>query len=119
MSEAIERTEEELSDWEEIRESLDEVDTEYITDQLGVMGKAELTYSDGKTSEWNEDIAEKYEQLVKGFGGEDQVSQYLEIGGKGVAVAVEYDDEPLFTVKALEPHYLQFEGPDTDLDTAI
>lgn len=118
MSEAIDRNED-LNDWESVRDSLNEVDTDYVMDQLDVMGKAELTYSDGKTSEWNEDIAEKYQQLVKGFGGEEQVSQYLEIGGKGVAVAVEYDDEPMFKVKALEPHYMRMEGPDTDLDTDL
>ena len=118
MSEAIER-DQDLSEWESVRESLDEVDTDYVMDQLDVMGKAELTYSDGKTSEWNEDIAEKYRKLVKGFGGEEQVSQYLEIGGNGVAVAVEYDDEPLFTVKAIERYPLAVDGPDTDLDTAL
>ncbi len=118
MAEAVEQ-EEELDDWDEIRDSLNEVDTEYVVEQLDVMGKADLTYSDGKQSEWRQDIAEKYEKLVNGFGGEEEVSQYLEIGGKGVAVAVEYDDEPLFTVKALEPHYMNIEGPDTDLDTAI
>lgn len=118
MPDAVEEQYQE-KEWEQIRDSLDEVDTDYVADQLGVMGRAEVLYPDGSNYEWRNDIAEKYEQLVNGFGGEEKVAQYLEIDAKGVAVAVEYEDEPIFAIKALEPGYSVAEGPKIDLDAAI
>lgn len=118
MSGALEEQYQE-TEWEQIRESLDEVDTDYITGQLKVMNRAEVLYPDGTDYEWNEEITEKYERLVNGFGGEEEVEQYLQIGAKGVAVAVEYDGEPIFAVKALEPGYERSEGSKIDLSTAI
>lgn len=117
MSETVER--EEDLEWREAREIMQEVDTDYVKDQLGVMTAAELVYSDGQTSEWCNDMEEKYETLVEAFGGEESVNQYLDIAPRGVSVAVEHDDEPVFAVYAQETGYESIEGPKIDFDAAI
>lgn len=117
MSEAME--DQERKEWQQVRESLNEVDTDYVTDQLDVMKAAELIYSDGRTTEWKKDMSEKYETLVEAFGGEESVNQYLDVEAKGVSIAVEYDDEPVFVVYAQESRYENIEGPKIDFDTAV
>lgn len=117
MSEAME--DQERKEWQQVRESLNEVDTDYITDQLEVMKAAELVYSDGRTTAWRNDMSEKYETLVEAFGGEESVKQYLDVGARGVSIAVEHDDEPVFAVYAQETRYENIEGPKIDFDTAV
>lgn len=117
MSEAVE--EHEQQEWTEVRDSLQETDTDSVANQLDFMRYAEVVYSDGETSDWYTDIVERYEELVEGFGGEESVDQYMEIGAKGVSIAVEHDDEHIFTVYAAESGYSSSEAPKTDIDTAV
>jgi hypothetical protein len=91
-------------DWDEAKSSLTPEDKETVKDQLGVMSQAEVVYRDASYT-WEEDIAEKYEQLVKAFGGEESVNQYMEIGGTDTTIAVEQDEEPLFVVYGKDEMY--------------
>lgn len=97
--------------WLEVRHELTPADTEEITDQLGVMGKAQIVYSDETIDYWDEEICGKYEMLIEAFGGEDEVQQYYDIGDLGVTVAVEQEDSPLFVVYGDESSYAKSSGP--------
>jgi len=111
--------EQSLMEWRDVRESLQEVDTDYITDQLDVMYSAELMYTDGITTDWHREMSDRYETLIRAFGGEESVNQYLDVGAKGVSIAVEQGEEPLFVVYAKERPYEEFSGPKIDFDTAV
>jgi len=91
--------------WREVRGSLTNADMDMVTDQLGVMGSAQIVYSDESDSIWKEDLVGKYEQMVDAFGGEQEVEQYIDIGSKGFTVAVERDGEPVFVVYGDEEGY--------------
>lgn len=95
---------EEGFDWDEAKSSLTPEGTETVKDQLGVMSEAEVVYRDTRYT-WEEDIAEKYEQLVQAFGGEEQVNQYMKIGGTETTIAVEKNEEPLFVVYGEDEMY--------------
>lgn len=101
MSDSVEKQD---FDWAEARSSLTPADTETVKDQLGVMREAEVVYPDTSYT-WEDDIAESYEHLVKAFGGEKQVNQYMDIGGTGTTIAVEQDEEPLFVVYGKDEMY--------------
>lgn len=84
--------------------SLSDRDTEWVKDQLNVMEEAEISYSDGRTSQWTDELQEKYEELVNAFGGED-VEQYVTVGKKGINVSVEAYGEKVFNLRAEEERY--------------
>lgn len=96
--------------WREVRGSLTNTDTDMVADQLGVVDRAQIVYSDESDSIWTEDLVGKYEQMVDAFGGQQEVEQYIDIGSKGFTVAVERDDEPVFVVYADEESYSKSSG---------
>jgi hypothetical protein len=68
------------------------------------MSEAEIVYPDSSYT-WEDDIAANYEQLIQSFGGEENVNQYMDIGGTETTVAVEQDKEPLFVVYGKDEIY--------------
>lgn len=103
------------SGWVDIDDSLSETGTESVLEQLSAMDEAEVVYPDGTSYEWEEGLEENYMELVDGFGGEDEVSQYMEIEGTEVTVAVEHGEETVFTVYADEERY----GKDSGLNLGL
>jgi hypothetical protein len=111
------REDKRTDEWSEIDDSLEE-DTERVKEQLRVQVSAEIDYPDGRGNVWYSDLAENYEQLIDAFGGEEEVTQYLEINPQGVKVSVEQDDVELFTVYTVEPGEDLVEEPKRNYKTA-
>ncbi len=86
-------------DWSDVKSSLSSVGTEEVVSQLEAMNQADVVYEDGWRTEWeDEEIVEKYREMLNAFGGDEELDQYMDIGGLGVTVAVEDGEEPLFVV---------------------
>jgi hypothetical protein len=85
-------------DWSDVKSSLSSVGTEEVLNQLGAMNEADVVYNGWETEWSDEDIVENYRKMLDAFGGEQNLDQYIDIGGLGVTVAVEDGDEPVFVV---------------------
>ena len=86
-------------DWSDVKSSLRSVNTDEVLRQLGAMGEADVVYDDGWQTEWgDEEITDRYQEMLDAFGGEENLDQYMDIGGLGVTVAVEDGEEPVFVV---------------------
>ncbi len=82
----------------DVKSSLSSVSTEEVLNQLGAMNEADVVYNGWETELGDEDIVENYRKMLDAFGGEQNLDQYIDIGGLGVTVAVEDVDEPVFVV---------------------
>ena len=86
-------------DWSDVKSSLSSFGTDEVLSQLEAMGESSIVYEDGWRNKWeDEEIVDKYQEVLNAFGGEEQLDQYMDIGGLGVTVAVEDGDEPIFVV---------------------
>lgn len=81
-----------------MKNSLSSVDTEEVINQLEAMNEADVVYNGWETGWSDEEIVENYWKMLNAFGGEENLDQYIDIGGLGVTVAVEDGEEPVFIV---------------------
>ncbi|MFB6115596.1 MAG: hypothetical protein ABEK04_04835 [Candidatus Nanohalobium sp.] len=106
-------------DWENIRDSLTETDTETVKEQLEHMDGAEITYpqSESGTEEIQGDLAGRYDKLIEFNSGSQGVTQYMEIDGRDLRVAVEKNDDLKFYLEAYEEAESKLSGLNLGLGT--
>lgn len=106
-------------DWGDVRDSLTETDTESVKRQLEHMDYAEITYPETKsdTSEIEGDLAERYDKLIEFNSGTEGVTQYMEIDGRDLRIAVEKDDDLKFYLEAYEEPESRLSGLNLGLGT--
>ena len=96
-------------EWSEVRENLTPTDTETALNHLNIMNSATVLYEDSE-EEINEGLEAKYIELLERFGGEDELTQYHDIGAFSTTLAVEKDDEPVFVFYGDEERYSKSRG---------
>lgn len=106
-------------DWESVRDSLTDTDTETVKRQLEHMDGAEITYpeTDSGTEEIQDDLADRYDELIEVNSGSEGLNQYMEIDGRDLRVAVEKDDDLKFYLEAYEEAEGKISGLNLGLGT--
>lgn len=105
-------------DWESVRDSLTETDTETVKRQLEHMDSAEITYpeTNSGTEAIQGDLAGRYDKLIDNSDSEG-LTQYMEIDGRNLRVAVEKNADLKFYLEAYEEVGSKIPGPNLGLGT--
>lgn len=99
----------EEGNWQQVRKDLTPTDTETALNHINVMESATVVHEDHK-EEINENLEQRYLELLEQYGGEEDVMQYHDIGAFSTTLAVEKNDEPVFAFDGNEERYSRKTG---------